>query len=399
MAKRTYSPENGRLFQYKVDGNFYMRMSDTEICLETNDIDQAIENLKVQDALTKRFGTKAFQKKVGVLFPEFLKKKKKDVRLSTFKLYEGIWRTYFLPSRLPKLYLADVNQKSWTAFCEKNASVKDFQNHRNLMHQFLLWCESNEWITAVPTLKNPKHKRRKRRIIPPEHLKIIFQYANGSLLLFLSMALFQGMRRSEVMKLSWLRVDLPTKSLLLGDEDVKTNDGRHIPLNSTVYQLLLNRLKTQQYETIKTPWVFPHANNPKKHASLTGLMTAWRTCLLHCGLADKVFTTGNKSKYKIVVQYTWHDLRATFEKYSHKSKDYTDTQKEKMVGADIDVQKRIYVSMDADDLRGLEEVVSIQVPELAQIVSRKTNALKVEPGNELGNDLLTNSDGEVSDEN
>jgi hypothetical protein len=53
----------------------------------------------------------------------------------------------------------------------------------------------------------------------------------------------------------------------------------------------------------------------------------------------------------------WHDLRATHQYYTHKRIDFTDTQREKFSGSSIDVQKRHYVSFEADDLRGLETVV------------------------------------------
>lgn len=384
MAKRTYAKENGRLYRYTAGGNFYCRVGKTELCLETANLEEALDSLNVQDERTRRYGMRAFNRRVGKLFPQFLKKKKGDVRPRTYDLYEGIWLKHF-EKFFGKMLLADVTQKKWTRFCEQAHDVSDFQNHRNLIHAFLKWCMREEHLTAIPTFENPDHKRRRRKVIPPQHLAMIFQRSHGSLLQFVALALFMGMRRSEIMALEWMRVDLVNRTLTLRDEDVKTNDGRQIPITDVVNALLVMRLKEQQDAGIRSRYVFPHADSPKRPADRQGLMGAWRRCLLHCGLAEKVMTVGRKSKYKIVVQYTWHDLRATYEKHSHMSKDHTDTQKEKMVGADIDVQKRLYVSMGADDLRGLEEVVSNQVPELARIVSAKTGVQKVQGGKPVGN--------------
>jgi len=390
MAKRLYHPTFEKIFQYKEGGNFYFRHGDTDFCLKTTDVVLADKRRKAQEDMFDTFGVEAYKIKTEVLFPEFLKKKKKEVRSRTFKLYNSIWETYLEP-KLGKYPPAKIQQPVWEKFCASTKGVSDFQNHKNLLHQFFVWCAMNGKLKAIPILKNPKHKRRKRKIIPPQHLKLIFGRAHGSLLLFSSMALFMGMRRAEIMTLSWDRVDFDGRSLWLRDQDVKTGEGRQVPLNSVVYGLLVQRLKEQQDAKLKTMWVFPNKKSPKRHASLEGLMTAWRWCLLDCGLAMKAGTEGRKSKYKIVVDYTWHDFRATYEKASHLSKDYTDTQKEKMVGADISVQKRIYVSMGAEDLRGLEEVVTNQIPELTQIIENKTTVQKVQPGNGLGNGILKSS--------
>lgn len=380
MAKRIYSESNSRLYQYKPDGNFYVLSGGSEICLKTSSAKRAEANLTLQDALNDRFGTTAFKFKVGQLFPLFLSEKLPILRPRTYALYESFWQNHF-EKKLGKLHLGNMNQRAWEAFCNNTPTIKDFQNPRNLMHQFLVWCEMKEFLMAVPTLRNPKHKRRRRKIVPPEHLKMIFQRGSTRLLVFLAMAGFMGMRRSEIMKLDWTRIDLVRKYLKLRDIDTKTDEGREIPLNSLALVLLTKHLKAQQDAELPTKWVFPNAADPKRHAGMESLMSAWRRCLLRCGLAEKVPTPGKTSPYKIVVQYTWHDLRATFEKYAHKSKDHTDTQREKMVGADIDVQKRIYVSMDAEDLRGLEEVVTNQIPELKLIVS--TTFSKV-TGKDLG---------------
>lgn len=368
MGKRIYCETNRKLYQFKADGKIYCRLGGDDVCLDTNDPVVAEANLALELALRKRFGTVAFKFKVKDLFPKFLKEKKPDLRESTFKSYETIWKDFNQP--LGKHLIGNMNQRAWAAYCTKKRGKSDFQNHRNLMHQFLVWCEMKEFILAVPTLKNPKHKRRRRKIIPPQHLRMIFQHAHGSLLLFISMALFMGMRRSEIMGLEWPRLDLIDRLLILRDEDVKTDEGREIPINTVAHQLLLVRKQKQQDENLNTRWVFPHATRPSRHANFGGLMNPWRVCLLRCGLAKKAISKG-KMKHKIVVEYTWHDLRATYEKYSHKSTKHTDTQREKMVGADIDVQRKRYVSMNADDLRGLEEVVSTQIPELAAIVGTK----------------------------
>lgn len=127
----------------------------------------------------------------------------------------------------------------------------------------------------------------------------------------------------------------------------KNRRGRRIPFNAIVHEVLEER---RQAQGGKGGWVFPNADDPRRHAHITGLKTAWHTCLKKAGLED----------------VTWHDLRATYETFAHKSVAHTDTQREKFADASADVQRRIYVTLDHADLKGLEDVV--QVPGLGEII-------------------------------
>ncbi len=381
MAKRIYYKDNERIFQHVPKGQFYCYVGGEEFPLDTNDPEKALTRLEYVDQTSSFFGPAAFKHKVSDIFPMYLDHKKKALRESTYKEYLKIWKVFETTS-FGKLKLVEVNQTAWDKFCNsKKHDITDFQNPRNLVHNFLTWCQRRRFIGAVVSLENPVHKRRKRRIIPNDHLAQIFQYADGSLLLFLSMALYMGMRRSEIMKLSWSRVNLIERWLSLRDEDVKTGEGREIPLNNIVHSLLVKRLQEQEH--ITTKWVFPNGNDPKRPADPGGLKTAWWNVLRKAGLYE-TDEEGNKTWL-----YSFHDFRATYELYSNLSKDFTDTQKEKMVGAQMDVQKRIYVSMKAKHLIGLEEVVSAQVPELKNIIENKTVALNPGTGRALESKIET----------
>lgn len=360
---RIYSVKHPVLFKRRKDGDYYTFIGQKETWLKTNDPRVALANREYIIATREALGPKSFEFPIGNLFPRFLESKKYEVRFSTLNSYEKLW-SGGLKRFWAKRSLAEVHQATWLEYCRRNDSVRAFQNHRNLMHQFLVWCEMNRFLRAIPTLKNPKHKGRKRKIIPPEHLSVIFQEASGSLQLFLSLYLFMGMRRLEIISLPWDKVNLIKRTITLDDKSVKTGDGREVPINSIVYGLLLKRRSEQR---IKTRWVFPNALDEERHADPGGLKTAWQTCMGRAGLAIRATGKRNRKYWKAI--YTWHDFRATFEKHMHRSNEFTDTQKEKMVGADIDVQKRVYVTMDADDLRGLEEVVTKAIPELAGIIT------------------------------
>ncbi len=106
---------------------------------------------------------------------------------------------------------------------------------------------------------------------------------------------------------------------------------------------------------VDSQWVFFNTLDPKRHTHKTTFGAPWRRLVEKCEW-EAGYCTPN-------------DLRATYEKYSNMSKEHTDTQREKMSGASMDVQRRIYVSMTADDLKGLERVV--QVPGLDKVLTGK----------------------------
>ena len=64
----------------------------------------------------------------------------------------------------------------------------------------------------------------------------------------------------------------------------------------------------------------------------------------------------------------------------NKSQSHTDVQKEKFADATMDVQKRIYVSMDHEDLRGLED--SVKLPSVSSIITNSFLRSGKTPGDE-----------------
>jgi len=252
--------------------------------------------------------------------------------------------------------LAQINEKLWAKYIQ-SAKVGDLANHRKVMTGFLKWAKRKGFLSALPDITEiPHHIRRQRYIATEAELRTIFQHAQGSLQLFCALALFNGMRRKEIMTLSWEGVDLRSRKISVEKAHNKLRRAREMPINDLLVTLLRARHAGQIESKITTPWVFPKRDKPSHHGAIDGLKTAWNTVRRNHGLEH----------------ITWHDLRATFEKYSHKSKDHTDTQKEKFSDATMDVQKKIYVTMTADDLRGLEDVV--QVSGLKEIISGQTSS-------------------------
>lgn len=102
---------------------------------------------------------------------------------------------------------------------------------------------------------------------------------------FLLLVLFTGLRRNEAAKLTWNRVDLKDKTIVI--KDTKNHTDHTLPLTDFLYDLL-----TKRKEEAKTQYVFPNETNtgylidPKKQ------------------IANVVKVSG--------VSFSTHDLRRTF---------------------------------------------------------------------------------------
>jgi integrase len=102
---------------------------------------------------------------------------------------------------------------------------------------------------------------------------------------FLLLVLFTGLRRNEAAKLTWNRVDLKDKTMVI--KDTKNHTDHTLPLTDFLYDLL----KRREAEA-KTRYVFPNENN-------TGYMTDPKK-----QIARVVKESG--------VNFSTHDLRRTF---------------------------------------------------------------------------------------
>jgi integrase len=376
MPKR-FPTEDPDIVMY-ADGTFYVRVGDRERSLRTKDFKVAQKRKWAMLEKLGRIGKASSVLRCGDVFGDYAKfrrtqkelpvintftgarRGRKTISAGTLKEIEDIWRLH-LKSFWNEVRFDKVDEDKWVEYTEES-TVIDLANHRKVFRGFLKWCKKKKYIKFVDDLPVPPVERRERHVLRPHEIRKLFEHSKGSLLLFVSMYLFMGMRRKEIMTLKWSDIHLPENYLVIRKSEVKTRKGRPLPINDFVATLLIARMADQKSKGVKTEFVFPNAKTPKRHADVSGLKTAWGTVMHKCG-----FPPGH---------ITPHDLRATFEAYAHKANEFTDTQREKFAGASIDVQKKTYVRFNADDIRGLEAVV--QVDGLEAILRNKTGKTRGE---------------------
>jgi hypothetical protein len=228
----------------------------------------------------------------------------------------------------------------------------NLKNHRKVINHFLKWCVNNKYLKFRPEIELQKKftkQKRQRVILSDDQVKAILKNANDKLTLYICMYLFMGMRNSEICNLKWSEIDFKKRSLQVNPLSNRRRKSRVIPINSNVIEML----KVRQSKS-NSDFVFPNAIDKSKPMHKSSIRAPWKALL---------------KRSNVDLGLTPHDLRATFETHMHKNTNFTDTQREKMAGAAIDVQKNIYITMDAEALRGLEN--SVQISGLDKVLKNK----------------------------
>ena len=211
-----------------------------------------IKNLKLKDL---------FNKYKFEILPKL-----KSHKIVTYKLnfLSRLW--------LGEIIVVNLTKGHLEQFCkDRKLVVKDGTIKSELMLiKRIVKIATNKWDYGIPfnafygiELPSP-HKPRNRRATQ-EELSILIAHANKQRNKYIStiiqFAVETGMRRSEILKLKWIDVNLETRIASL--YDTKNGDDRHIPLTKTAVQLLSNLTQLSDF-------VFPISANC--------LRLAWERC-------------------------------------------------------------------------------------------------------------------------
>jgi integrase len=156
----------------------------------------------------------------------------------------------------------------------------------------MLRLAAREWdaVKAVPYIGREKERQGRLRWLTTEEAARLLEACrasrNAALVDLVELALYTGMRQSELLGLTWDRVDRSRGVVLL--EDTKSDRRREIPLNTPADAVLARRWKTEA-----AGLVFP-ADNWNAYRS------AW----------ERAFTLSK------VPDFRFHDLRHTFASWS-----------------------------------------------------------------------------------
>jgi integrase len=263
-----------------------------------------------------------------------------------------------------RVRIEEIDQAAFTNYCANKKKQINLANHRKVMNHFLKWCVAENYLKYRHEIVIPKKfilKHREREVLSEsEILKLLNAMAElraeGLIktkhILYVVLYIFMGMRNMEICKLRWDEVNLEKRALKINKLNNRRRKERAVPINSHALILL-----QELYQGRTTDWVFPSAVSTAEKPYMDpsgGFRNGWEKALERAQLGKHI---------------TPHDCRSTFETFMHTNVSFTDTQREKMAGASIDVQKNIYVNMEVEHLRGLEE--SVQIAGVTEILGGK----------------------------
>ena len=240
-----------KTFQTKLDAKQWIVTLEKE--LKSKPLpEKNIKNLKLKDL---------FNKYKFEILPKL-----KSHKIVTYKLnfLSRLW--------LGEIIVVNLTKGHLEQFCkDRKLVVKDGTIKSELMLiKRIVKIATDKWNYGIPfnafygiELPSP-HKPRNRRATQ-EELSILIAHANKQRNTYIStiiqFAVETGMRRSEILKLKWIDVNLKTRIASL--YDTKNGDERHIPLTKTAVQLLSNLTQLSDF-------VFPISANC--------LRLAWERC-------------------------------------------------------------------------------------------------------------------------
>ena len=152
----------------------------------------------------------------------------------------------------------------------------------------------------------------------PEHIRLAF-----------AMALYTGMRRGEILNLTWDKVDLEARLIELKATDTKDNEARTIPIGEELYRMLMENRKPEGY-------VIQFRGKPVKDIR-TAIRNACKEARIPYGRNVK---NGG----------TFHDLRHTFNTMMRKAgvdRNVTMT----ITGHSTEEMNKHYDTVDTEDMR------------------------------------------------
>jgi integrase len=213
-------------------------------------------------------------------------------------------------------------------FKRKDLPKRKFFSHRKYLNMTLLAAFKRGIIKRKVTLYNPDPEIEVGKVFSHPEVKRLYEKASRTLKAQIMMAFTMGLRKSEILRLDWKRVDFKNQELIFLKENTKTRKPRIVPMNPYVLKTLTERNKRSE-----SPWVFPSRYNPNVFQKSN--RTAWKRA---------------KERAKVIGRF--HDLRHTFITNAVRA-GMNPILICKYAGVSQEVMAKVYCHLDTTDLKKL----------------------------------------------
>lgn len=185
------------------------------------------------------------------------------------------------------------------SFCK---TAGTYTRYRTTIRAVLGVAKDEGWINAVPKLRTRTDKKRKtRKWLTPEQWTKLYLELPPHQRPAADFGVQTGLRRENVLGLTWDRVDLDRRLVWVEAEDMKGGEALPVPLNDRAH-LVLSTLWSSP-DRHKT-WVFTfrgkRITTPKK---------AFQLACIRAGVGEYYTDADGVVRYR---GFTWHGLRHTW---------------------------------------------------------------------------------------
>jgi len=194
------------------------------------------------------------------------------------------------------------------------------------------------------------------RILSPDEFKALVSNSKDHTRGIITMAYYTGMRKGEILNLTWDKVDLANRMIRLDYKDTKDKEKRNIPICDELYNtlvLLPNRIKG----TTEDNHVFQYKGSPIKDIR-AGLRDACKKAGIKYGRLVKdgfifhdlrhTFNTNMRKAgvaESVIMEITGHSTREMFDRYNTVDEDDTRKAVKKLEGFFVKVTQKLPKSM------------------------------------------------------
>lgn len=255
-------------------------------------------------------------------------------------------RATFISAKLHITYLNEffrdvkiskIDEKSWENYktwAEKKNPDRMLEHDRRHFIMIMRRAHDLGFTKRVIRVKKIRARAQKGKVLSDDEIKRILNEASPTLKTQILMALTMGMRRSEILHLTWDRVNLNRKAIHLRAEDTKIRRARDVPISAQV----LERLLEIEERTEAGP-VFPSRLDIAEVTKDN--KTAWKACRRRAG-----------------VRCRFHDLRHTFLTKAFKQ-NVNPALICDFAGLSMSVAERVYLHFSIDDKAAIADLVKV----------------------------------------
>ncbi|MCJ7545962.1 MAG: site-specific integrase [Deltaproteobacteria bacterium] len=145
-----------------------------------------------------------------------------------------------------------------------------------------------------------RNSNARDKILPLDQFKMLLKHLPPHTMAILAAAFYTGMRRGEILPLTWGKVDLRNRTIRLEATDTKDKEARTIPICDELYTIL-----SKLPRNIHDNHVFLYKSEP-----IRDIRTALKNACDKAGISYGRFVKDG---------FVFHDLRHTFNTYMRKA--------------------------------------------------------------------------------